>query len=126
MGRILIRGEPGAALIEAVAPWPDEPVIDKPGKGAFYATALDAMLRQRGISHLILGGVTTEICVQSTMIEANDRGYLCLVAEDATESYVPAFKQAVLEMVRAQGAIIGWTARVGQIAAALSEPAKAG
>lgn len=119
MGRILIRGEPGAELTPALAAAPGEPVIDKPGKGAFYATGLQDLLQDRGITHLLFGGVTTEVCVQSTMREANDRGYVCLLVEDATDSYFPQFKQAVLEMVRAQGAIIGWTARTDQVAAAL-------
>jgi len=120
MGRILIRGEPGADIIPALAPMPDEWVIDKPGKGAFHATGLDEKLRARGITHLLFAGVTTEVCVQTTMREANDRGYDCLLVEDATDSYFPAFKQAVLEMVRAQGAIIGWTADSIAVAAALA------
>ena len=119
MGRILIRGEPGAELTPSLAALPGETVIDKPGKGAFYATPLDAALRDLGITHLLFGGVTTEVCVQTTMREANDRGYTCLLVEDATDSYFPAFKAAVLEMVRAQGAIVGWTATVDQVAAAL-------
>ncbi|MEL7086712.1 MAG: cysteine hydrolase [Cyanobacteria bacterium J06597_1] len=110
MGRILIRGEMGNAIIPEVAPLPDELCIYKPGKGAFYNTKLDEELKSQGITHLIVGGVTTEVCVQSTMREANDRGYECLLVEDATESYFPEFKQATLEMVRAQGGIIGWTA----------------
>ena len=109
MGRILVLGEPGNEILPAVAPVAGELVIDKPGKGAFHATALDQELRSRGITHLLFGGVTTEVCVQTTMREANDRGYECLLIEDATESYFPAFKQATLEMVRAQGAIVGWT-----------------
>ena len=120
MGRILIRGEPGAELTPALAALPGELVIDKPGKGAFYATALQEALQARGITHLIFGGVTTEVCVQTTMREANDRGYTCLLVEDATDSYFPAFKTAVLEMVRAQGAIVGWTASVGEVEAALA------
>ena len=120
MGRILVRGEPGAEIVPELAPLPGEPVIDKPGKGAFHATGLDAMLRARGISHLLLAGVTTEVCVQSTMREANDHGYDCLLVEDATASYFPAFRQAVLEMVRAQGAIVGWTAHSIAAIAALS------
>ena len=119
MGRILIRGEPGADIIPALAPMPGEWVIDKPGKGAFHATGLDEKLRARGITHLLFAGVTTEVCVQTTMREANDRGYDCLLVEDATDSYFPAFKQAVLAMVRAQGAIIGWTADSIAVAAAL-------
>ncbi len=115
MGRILVRGEPGVEIIPELAPQPDEPVIDKPGKGAFYDTGLGALLAEREITHLVLAGVTTEVCVQTTMREANDRGFACLLAEDATESYFPAFKQATLEMVRAQGAIVGWTATVDAI-----------
>jgi len=119
MGRILIAGEPGNDILPAVAPLPGEIVIDKPGKGAFYATALGEILRLRGITHLVFAGVTTEVCVQTTMREANDRGYECLLIEDATESYFPAFKQAALEMIRAQGAIVGWTAPYSALTAAL-------
>jgi nicotinamidase-related amidase len=119
MGRILVAGEPGAEIVPELAPAPGEVVIDKPGKGAFYATRLSAALEARGIASLIIAGVTTEVCVQTTMREANDRGYECLLAEDATESYFPAFKAAALEMIRAQGAIVGWTASVDQIAGAL-------
>ena len=102
-----------------LAPLPAEIVIEKPGKGAFYATALGAMLQARGITHLLLAGVTTEVCVQTTMREANDRGYECLLVEDATESYFPEFKKAAVDMIRAQGAIVGWTATVEQIEQAL-------
>ncbi|MGK7910906.1 MAG: cysteine hydrolase family protein [Synechococcus sp.] len=119
MGRILIRGELGNAIIPEVAPLPDELCIYKPGKGAFYNTNLDEELQARGITHLIVGGVTTEVCVQSTMREANDRGYECLVVEDATESYFPEFKQATLEMVRAQGGIVGWTTSAKEVMAGL-------
>jgi len=118
MGRILVDGEPGNDIVSALAPAGDEPVIVKPGKGAFWATALDEMLRWRGITHLILAGVTTEVCVQTTMREANDRGYECLLIEDATESYFPEFKRVTLEMVRAQGALVGWTAPFSALAAA--------
>jgi nicotinamidase-related amidase len=110
MGRILIAGESGSDFVEELAPLPGEVVIVKPGKGAFYATGLGRLLEQHGITHLLFGGVTTEVCVQSTMREANDRGYECLLIEDATESYFPEFKQATLEMIRAQGGIVGWTA----------------
>jgi len=119
MGRILVAGEPGNDFVPALRPEPGETVIAKPGKGAFYATALDALLRGRGVSHLAIAGVTTEVCVQTTMREANDRGYECLLIEDATESYFPEFKAATLAMVRAQGAIVGWTATVAQLLAAL-------
>ncbi|MFX7571075.1 isochorismatase family protein, partial [Acinetobacter baumannii] len=84
-----------------------------------YATALQQHLADRGISHLLVAGVTTEVCVQTTLREANDRGYDCLLVEDATESYFPAFKQATLAMIRAQGAIVGWTARCDQVLEAL-------
>ncbi len=119
MGRILVAGEPGNQIIAALAPVDGEFVIDKPGKGAFHATALQQLLRQNGISHLIVMGVTTEVCVQTTLREANDRGYDCLLVEDGTESYFPAFKQATLEMLRAQGAIVGWTAPSALLLAAL-------
>jgi nicotinamidase-related amidase len=110
MGRILVMGEPGNQIIDALAPIEGEIVVDKPGKGAFYATGLHEMLKRRGITHLLFGGVTTEVCVQTSMREANDRGYDCLLLEDCTESYFPAFKAAAIEMIRAQGAIVGWTA----------------
>ncbi|TBW37360.1 cysteine hydrolase [Siculibacillus lacustris] len=123
MGRILVRGEPGNAILDAVAPLDGEIVLDKPGKGAFYATALGDILRLKGITHLIFAGVTTEVCVQTTMREANDRGYDCLLIEDATESYFPAFKAATLDMIRAQGGIVGWTAPLAALAAALETSA---
>ena len=119
MGRILIDGEPGNEILPELAPLPGETVIVKPGKGAFYGTPLGDLLQQRGIGHLIFAGVTTEVCVQTTMREANDRGYECLLAEDATESYFPEFKAATLAMIRAQGGIVGWTASTDVILAAL-------
>ena len=119
MGRILIAGEPGADIVPELYPVAGEVVIDKPGKGAFYATDLGAHLAREGITTLIFAGVTTEVCVQTTMREANDRGFLCLLAEDATESYFPEFKATAVEMIRAQGAIVGWTARVAEIVEAL-------
>ena len=119
MGRILISGEPGADIIPELAAKPGEIVLDKPGKGAFYATPLGDILAQRKITHLVFAGVTTEVCVQTTMREANDRGFDCLLAEGATESYFPEFKKATLDMIRAQGAIGGWTATVDQVAKAL-------
>jgi nicotinamidase-related amidase len=119
MGRVLIQGEPGVEIVPELPVEPGDIVIDKPGKGAFYATPLGDILRERGITHLLFGGVTTEVCVQSTMREANDRGFHCLLVEDATESYFPAFKAATLDMVRAQGGIVGWTATSTQISEAL-------
>jgi nicotinamidase-related amidase len=119
MGRILIHGEPGADFVPALAPAGDEVVLTKPGKGAFYTTPLGDTLQARGIRSLIFAGVTTEVCVQTTMREANDRGYECLLIEDATASYFPAFKQATLEMIRAQGAIVGWTAPLAALQAAV-------
>ena len=115
MGRVLIAGEPGTAIIPELAPLPGEIVIEKPGKGAFYATNLGGELERLGIAQLVFAGVTTEVCVQTTMREANDRGFECLLAEDATESYFPAFKAAAIDMIRAQGAIVGWTATTDQI-----------
>ena len=108
MGRILVRGEPGHDIVAELAPAPGEPVVDKPGKGAFYATALDALLRDRGIASLVVSGVTTEVCVQTTVREANDRGYECLVLEDCVASYFPELHAAALAMVKAQGGIFGW------------------
>jgi nicotinamidase-related amidase len=119
MGRILINGEPGNDFVEALRPLPGESVITKPGKGAFWATCLHEVLQDRQITHLFITGVTTEVCVQTTMREANDRGYECLLVEDGTESYFPQFKKAVLEMIRAQGGIVGWTATAAQVLAAL-------
>ncbi len=110
MGRILVAGEPGNQIIPALAPLPGEIVIDKPGKGAFYATPLHELLQKAGITHLLFMGVTTEVCVQTSMREANDRGYDGLLLEDCTESYFPAFKAAAVDMMRAQGAIVGCTA----------------
>ena len=119
MGRILISGEPGADIIPELYPVEGEIVLDKPGKGAFYATPLGEILAKRKIRQLIFAGVTTEVCVQTTMREANDRGFECLLATDATESYFPEFKKAAIDMITAQGAIVGWAATVDQIVEAL-------
>jgi nicotinamidase-related amidase len=119
MGRVLIRGEPGHDIIPELTPSPGEMVIDKPGKGSFHATLLPDVLKQLGTSHLVLAGVTTEVCVQTTMREANDRGFDCLLVEDATESYFAEFKQATLAMIRAQGGIVGWTAPLVALEAAV-------
>jgi len=120
MGRILVSGEPGNQIIAELAPWPGEIVLDKPGKGAFYATPLHELLQLANITHLVFMGVTTEVCVQTSMREANDRGYDCLLLEDCTESYFPRFKAAAVDMMRAQGAIVGWTATSDQLLAALA------
>ena len=108
MGRILIRGEPGHDIIPELYPEIGEPVIDKPGKGAFWATDLHAILQHRGIRQLIVTGVTTEVCVNTTVREANDRGYDCLVPSDCVGSYFPEFQEAGLRMIKAQGGIFGW------------------
>ena len=119
MGRILIAGEPGAEIVPELAAMPGETVIDKPGKGAFHATGLGALLENNHITQLVFAGVTTEVCVQTTMREANDRGFECLIAEDATDSYFAAFKTAAIEMIVAQGAIVGWCASVDAVVRAL-------
>lgn len=119
MGRVLIAGEPGADIVPDLAAVEGELVIDKPGKGAFYATGLGKFLEARGIRQLIFAGVTTEVCVQTTMREANDRGYECLLATDATESYFPEFKAAAIEMITAQGGIVGWAAPTDAVLEAL-------
>ena len=110
MGRVLVAGEPGNQIVPELAPVDGEIVIDKPGKGAFFDTGLHESLQEFGITHLVFMGVTTEVCVQTSMREANDRGYDCLLVEDGTESYFPEFKAATLAMIVAQGAIVGWTA----------------
>ena len=121
MGRILVRGERGHGIIDELAPKPGEPVVDKPGKGAFYATDLDSMLHNRGIRQLVVCGVTTEVCVNTTVREANDRGYDCLVLEDCVGSYFPEFQAAALAMVKAQGGIFGWVSDSGRFLEALSK-----
>ena len=108
MGRILVRGEPGHDIIPALYPVAGEPVIDKPGKGAFCQTDLELMLRNRGIETLLVCGVTTEVCVNTTVREANDRGFRCIVLSDCCASYFPEFHQAGLAMIKAQGGIFGW------------------
>lgn len=120
MGRILIRGEAGHDIIPELYPITGEPVIDKPGKGAFYQTDLHLILQNRNIKTLIVCGVTTEVCVTTTVREANDRGYECIVPEDAVGSYFPEFQQASLAMIQAQGAIFGWVSSSSQIVAGLS------
>jgi len=125
MGRILIHGEPGHGIVPELAPLPGEIVIDKPGKGSFYATALSDILKQRKITHLVIAGVTTEVCVQTTMREANDRGYECLLVSDATESYFAEFKASTLAMITAQGGIVGSVAPLSALEAAVGRAAAA-
>ncbi len=127
MGRVLVAGEPGVEIIPALAPAAGEWVIDKPGKGMFWHTCLQdgereglhARLQVAGITHLVFTGVTTEVCVQTSMREANDRGYTCVIVKDATESYFPEFKRAAIEMLTAQGAIVGWCVKSQGLLAAL-------
>jgi biuret amidohydrolase len=120
MGRILVRGEPGHDIIPELYPAPGEPVIDKPGKGAFYQTDLDLMLRNRGIETLFVCGVTTEVCVNTTVREANDRGYRCIVLSDCCASYFPEFHDMGLKMVKAQGGIFGSVASSRALLAGLA------
>ena len=115
MGRILIRGEEGHAIIDEVAPLPDELVIDKPGKNAFYATELEPYLRQRGIVNLLITGVTTDVCCSATTIAANDRGFNAIVLADCVASYSPERHLAALEVIKAQGGIFGWVSTAQQV-----------
>ena len=115
MGRILIRGEPGHDIVKELYPEPGEPVIDKPGKGAFYATDLHSILQNREIEDLIVCGVTTEVCVHTTVREANDRGYRCIVPGDCCGSYFPEFHEIGLRMIKAQGGIFGWVSTSDKI-----------
>lgn len=119
MGRILVRGEKGHDIIEELYPIPGEPVIDKPGKGSFHATDLHQILMDRGIRTLIACGVTLEVCVHTTVREANDRGYECVVLSDCVASYFPEFQRVGLEMIKAQGGIFGWVSDSGRFIAAL-------
>jgi nicotinamidase-related amidase len=121
MGRILIRGEEGHGIIDEVAPWEGEIVIDKPGKDAFYGTELDEVLRSRGIDNLIITGVTTDVCCSATTIAANDRGYNALVVGDCVASYSPERHAAVLEVIAAQGGIFGWVTDAESVLAGLRE-----
>lgn len=119
MGRILVRGEQGHDIVPELYPRPGEPVIDKPGKGAFFATDLEVILRQRGIRQLVVTGVTTEVCVHTTVREANDRGYECLVPEDCVASYFAEFQRAGLDMISAQGGIFGWVSHSDRLLEAM-------
>ncbi len=119
MGRILIRGEPGHDIVPELYPIDGEPVIDKPGKGAFYQTDLESMLKNRAIKNLLVAGVTTEVCVNTTVREANDRGYRCIVLGDCCASYFPEFHEIGLKMIKAQGGIFGWVSDSATVLAAL-------
>ncbi len=119
MGRILVRGEVGHGIVADLTPIVGEPVIDKPGKGAFFATDLQVILQSNDIRQMVVTGVTTEVCVHTTVREANDRGYDCLVVEDCVGSYVPAFQEAALAMISAQGGMFGWVARSETVIAAI-------
>jgi nicotinamidase-related amidase len=120
MGRLLVRGEKGHDIIAELYPKPGEVVIDKPGKGAFYATDFEAILRNRGIKSLIVCGVTTEVCVNTTVREANDRGFNCVVLDDCVGSYFPEFQKAALAMIKAQGGIFGWVSDSKKVLKALA------
>lgn len=124
MGRILIVGEPGHDIIPELYPIAGEPVVDKPGKGAFYATELADLVAEHGLTQLVVCGVTTEVCVHTTVREANDRGIECLVLGDCTGSYFPEFHETALRMVAAQGGIFGWVSTSPSVIAALAEPAE--
>jgi nicotinamidase-related amidase len=119
MGRILVRGEPGHDIVARLTPEPGEPVIDKPGKGAFHQTDLDQVLKNNGIDTLLVCGVTTEVCVHTTIREGNDRGYRCVALADACASYFPEFHRVGLEMIKAQGGIFGWVSDTAAFARAL-------
>jgi len=120
MGRLLVRGEPGHDIIPELYPRLGEPIIDKPGKGAFWATDLHGILQNRGIKQLVVTGVTTEVCVNTTVREANDRGYDCLVLEDCVGSYFPEFQAMGLKMIKAQGGIFGWVSNSDKVIEALA------
>jgi nicotinamidase-related amidase len=120
MGRILVRGEAGHDIIPELYPKAGEPIIDKPGKGAFWATDLHAILQHAGIKQLVVTGVTTEVCVNTTVREANDRGYECLVPSDCVGSYFPEFQEMGLKMIKAQGGIFGWVTDSAKIMSAIA------
>lgn len=120
MGRLLVRGEPGWEIVPELAPLPGELVVDKPGKGMFYRTDLEDQLRRLAVRQLVFAGVTTEVCVQTSMREANDRGFECFLLRDATASYFPEFEAATFAMIASQGAIVGWTSTLAALEEALS------
>jgi len=126
MGRLLVRGEYGHGIVDELAPIAGEPVVDKPGKGAFYATDMDTILRMRGIEKLIFTGVTTEVCVTTSVREANDRGFDAVVLEDCVGSYFPEFQSSALAMIKAQGGIFGWVGQSQQFLTALEDAVREG
>ncbi|MDH3452155.1 MAG: cysteine hydrolase [Gammaproteobacteria bacterium] len=119
MGQVLVRGEHGHDIIPELYPQGDEPVVDKPGKGTFYETDLHLILQNRSVAALIVRGVTTEVCVHTTVREANDRGYECVVLSDCVGSYFPEFQRVALKMIKAQGGIFGWVSDSATAVAAL-------
>jgi nicotinamidase-related amidase len=121
LGRVLVRGEWGHDIVDELRPLPSEPIIDKPGKGSFYATDLHSILEHRKISSLLVAGVTTEVCVHTTVREANDRGFECLVLADCVGSYFPEFHAMGLKMIAAQGGIFGWVATSEQVLEAMRD-----
>jgi nicotinamidase-related amidase len=125
-GRVLIRGEFGHGIVDELAPDPGEIVLDKPGKGAFYATDLELILRNQGITSLVVTGVTTEVCVHTTVREGNDRGFECLVLSDCVGSYFPEFHEVGLRMIAAQGGIFGWVAGSTALLEALEQESESG
>lgn len=124
MGRLLVRGSAGHEIVPELAPAPGEVVLDKPGKDAFYATDLETILRALGVTHLVVTGVTTEVCVQTTVRAANDRGFECLILSDCTGSYFPEFHESALAMFSAQGGIVGWVASSADLLDAISASAE--
>jgi nicotinamidase-related amidase len=125
MGRILIRGEAGHDIVPALYPMEGEIVIDKPGKGAFYATDLGAVLSRHAIENLLVCGVTTEVCVHTTVREGNDRGYRCVVLADGCASYFPEFHEMGLKMIKAQGGIFGWVSDSASVLEAMASARQA-
>ncbi len=121
MGKILVRGEYGHDIVDELKPLDTEVVIDKPGKGAFYQTDLHIILQSKGIESLVFCGVTTHVCVHTTIREANDRGYECLMIEDGTAAFEPKDQEAAVRMINQQGGIFGWTTTSDELLKGLSK-----